>query len=99
MTIRQIEYTSCDDGVEGIQGFQVRAISHQVATVLREVALRDSVYEPGSGRPSTPTTEELDRFPVAFGFTPQAPGTYAGRLDFTNGGSRSGSCALTGVGG
>ena len=32
-------------------------------------------------------------------FTPQAPGTYAGRLDFTNGGSRSGSCALTGVGG
>lgn len=85
MTVRQIHYTSCDDGLEGIGGFQVRSATPGVPKNLREVALRDSVYEPGYDLPSTPTDEELTRFPVALGYASVGSGavvyrsTYIGR--------------------
>jgi hypothetical protein len=63
--IGRIEYTSCEDGVDGIRGFQIRAMTPDIADPLRTVAVRDSVYEPPPGAPSMPEPDELARFPVS----------------------------------
>ncbi|GAA1832290.1 GTPase-associated protein 1-related protein [Microlunatus capsulatus] len=83
--IGRLEYTSCDDGLDGIGGFQVRAMSPGIRDELRTAAIRDSIYEPSPGRPSAPTASELTQFPRAFGYT-RVPGgsvvfrsTYVGR--------------------
>jgi hypothetical protein len=74
--IGRIEYTSCEDGVDGIRGFQIRAMTPDIADPLRTVAVRDSVYEPPPGAPSMPEPDELARFPVAFGYS-HAPEGFA----------------------
>lgn len=88
MSVLQIEYTSCVDGLEGIEGFQVRGLTPGLPVPLLEAALRDSVYEPGPDCPSQPTPEQMERFPVTFGYTVEPSGAvmyrarYSGR-DFT----------------
>jgi GTPase-associated protein 1, N-terminal domain type 2/GTPase-associated protein 1, middle domain len=74
--IGRIEYTSCEDGVDGIRGFQIRAMTPDIPDLLRTVAVRDSVYEPPPGAPSMPEPDELARFPVAFGYS-HAPEGFA----------------------
>lgn len=67
--IGRIEYTSCEDGIDGISGFQIRAVTPDIPQPLRAAFLRDSVYEPPPGLSSMPGPEELARFPIAFGYS------------------------------
>ncbi|GAA3888610.1 GTPase-associated protein 1-related protein [Saccharothrix violaceirubra] len=88
MTVRQLHYTSCEDGLEGIQGFQVSAMTPGVPKPLSELAVRASVYEAGPSFVARLRDGDLDEFPVAFGYVPQGrsgvlfQSRYAG-ADFT----------------
>lgn len=88
MTVRQLHYTSCEHGLEGIQGFQVRAATPGAPADLTSLAVRVSTYQPGPGLTRQMTEDDLAAFPVAFGYAPAAEGAtlfqsrYAGR-DFT----------------
>ncbi len=68
MTIRQLYYTSCQQGVEGIQGFQVNATSSGIDRAQVDVGLQLSLYRPSLGAPSLPTPAELAAMPVAVGY-------------------------------
>ena len=46
MTIRQLYYTSCQHGTEGIQGFQVNAITPGVDRAQVDAGLQLSLYRP-----------------------------------------------------
>ena len=73
--IEQLEYTSCEDGLDGISGFQVRAASAGLRgpamTTAMTTAIQDSVYTPSPGLPARPDAEQLAQFPVAFGYSRQ----------------------------
>jgi hypothetical protein len=68
MTVRQLHYTSCEDGLEGIQGFQVSAMTPGTPRPLVELAVRASAYEPGPGLVGRLHEHDLSAFPVAFGY-------------------------------
>jgi len=70
MTVHQLHYTSCEDGLEGIQGFQVSAMTPGAPTPLVELAVRSSSYEAGPGLVSHLGDGDLARFPVALGYVP-----------------------------
>ncbi|QUF03858.1 hypothetical protein KCV87_31595 [Actinosynnema pretiosum subsp. pretiosum] len=86
--IRQLHYTSCEDGLEGIQGFQVSALTPGTPKQLAELAVRASTYEPGPALVGRLADQDLDGFPVAFGYAVSGSGAalfqsrYAG-ADFT----------------
>lgn len=67
MTIHQLHYTSCEDGLEGIQGFQVSALTPGAPKPLVDLAVRTSAYEVGPGLAAADESN-LDTFPVAFGY-------------------------------
>ncbi|MGH3878554.1 MAG: GTPase-associated protein 1-related protein [Actinophytocola sp.] len=67
MTIHQLHYTSCEDGLEGIQGFQVSALTAGAPKPLVDLAVRTSAYEVGPGLAAADESN-LDTFPVAFGY-------------------------------
>jgi hypothetical protein len=81
--IGRIEYTSCDDGIEGISGFQIRAATPNLPAALLTTAIRDSVYEPPPTAPSVPSDAELARFPVALGYSPSAEGLVIYRASYS----------------
>ncbi|KOV90040.1 GTPase-associated protein 1-related protein [Nocardia sp. NRRL S-836] len=70
MTVRQLHYTSCEDGTEGIQGFQVAAISDGAPKPLVDLAIRTSAYEAGPELVARMERDTPDTFPVAFGYAP-----------------------------
>ena len=65
----QMHYTSCPDGVEGLRGFQVSAMSAGAPWPLVQLAVRHSVYELG---PEFSGTDS--RHPVRYGFAVSAQG-------------------------
>ncbi|RKT52844.1 GTPase-associated protein 1-related protein [Saccharothrix australiensis] len=68
MAVRQLHYTSCEDGLEGIQGFQVSAMTPGTPRRLVELAVRASAYEPGPGLVGRLGDADLSGFPVTFGY-------------------------------
>jgi len=80
--IGRIEYTSCEDGIDGISGFQIRAMTPDIPASLCTAAVRDSVYEPPPAAPSMPNAVELASFPVAFGYTAAADGIAVYRASY-----------------
>ena len=68
MTIRQLHYTSCRQGRDGIDGFQVAASTPNVLPRHEQLALPLAAYRPGPGAPPTPTADEVAAFPVALGY-------------------------------
>ena len=88
MTVRQLYYTSCEHGRDGIYGFQVNAATPGLPKSLEDAAVSASSYEPSAellGR--TPEPEPAEH-PVALGYQRVGEGVvvhrsvYAGR-DFT----------------
>lgn len=88
MTVRQLYYTSCEHGRDGIYGFQVNAATPDLPKALEDAAVSASSYEPSAellGR--TPEPEPAEH-PVALGYQRVGDGAvvhrsvYAGR-DFT----------------
>jgi hypothetical protein len=88
MTVHQLHYTSCEDGLEGIQGFQISAATPGAPIPLIELAVRASAYEAGPDLAAYLGDGDLSRFPIAFGYVPSGTGAvvfesrYAG-TDFT----------------
>ncbi|MBB5807949.1 hypothetical protein F4560_007717 [Saccharothrix ecbatanensis] len=88
MAVRQLHYTSCEDGLEGIQGFQVSAMTPGAPRPLTELAVRASAYEVGPGLVGRLDDRDLSGFPIAFGYVASGDGAalfqsrYAG-ADFT----------------
>ena len=80
--IGRIEYTSCEDGIDGISGFQIRAMTPNIPASLCIAAVRDSVYEPPPAAPSMPSLAELASFPVAFGYTAAPDGIAVYRASY-----------------
>jgi GTPase-associated protein 1 len=70
MTMHQLYYTSCEDGLEGIQGFQISAMTPGAPKPLVELAVRTSAYEAGPGLATQDGSTDLSAFPVAFGYVP-----------------------------
>jgi hypothetical protein len=68
MTIRQLYYTSCEQGKEGIRGFQVNAASAGLPERHEDLGLRLSAYRPSPSAPVLPTAEQVAHFPVAVGY-------------------------------
>ncbi len=68
MTIRQLHYTSCRHGRDGIDGFQVAASTPDLALRYERRALQLAAYRPPPEAPATPTAEEVAAFPVALGY-------------------------------
>lgn len=70
MTIRQVYFTSCETGADGIRGFQVNAASPELDRRIIDTGLRLSAYQPSPDTPSRPTAEQLAAFPVSVGYRP-----------------------------
>ncbi|WP_447007128.1 hypothetical protein ACRAKI_11940 [Saccharothrix isguenensis] len=68
MAVRQLHYTSCEDGLGGIQGFQVSAMTPGAPRPLAELAVRAGVYEPGPALVGRLADDDLRGFPVTFGY-------------------------------
>lgn len=68
MTIRQLHYTSCRQGRDGIDGFQVAAGTPGLPARHEQLALPLAAYRPSPGAPPVPTAGELARFPVSVGY-------------------------------
>jgi hypothetical protein len=88
MTVRQLYYTSCEHGRDGIYGFQVNAATPGLPKTLEDAAVSASSYEPSAellGRTPEPAPTE---HPVALGYQRVGESAvvhrsvYAGR-DFT----------------
>ena len=70
MSIRQVYFTSCETGADGIRGFQVNAASPELDRSIIDTGLRLSAYRPSPGTPSRPTAEQLAAFPISVGYRP-----------------------------
>ncbi|HEV2781163.1 MAG TPA: GTPase-associated protein 1-related protein [Actinophytocola sp.] len=70
MTVHQLHYTSCEDGLEGIQGFQISAMTPGAPKPLVDLAVRASAYEVGPDLMARLADADLGTFPVAFGYVP-----------------------------
>ncbi|WP_158846656.1 GTPase-associated protein 1-related protein [Saccharothrix deserti] len=68
MAVRQLHYTSCEDGLEGIQGFQVSAMTPGTPRPLVDLAVRASAYEPGPSLVGRLDDRDLSGFPITFGY-------------------------------
>jgi hypothetical protein len=68
MTLRQAHYTSSRHGRDGIHGFQITAASSGLTGRQEELGLRLASYRPPPSAPPVPTEQEIERFPVAFGY-------------------------------
>jgi hypothetical protein len=68
MTIRQLYYTSCQQGKEGIRGFQINAASAGLSEGQEDLGLQLSAYRPSPSAPVLPTPEQIEHFPVAVGY-------------------------------
>jgi hypothetical protein len=68
MSIDQLFYTSCAEGLGGSSGFQFAAVSPGInEAVLHEVQGLVG-YEPPQSAPPRPTEAELDAFPIALSY-------------------------------
>ncbi|HEY3607243.1 MAG TPA: hypothetical protein VGL06_07065 [Pseudonocardiaceae bacterium] len=70
MTVHQLYYTSCEDGLEGIQGFQISALTPGAPKPLVELAVRASAYEVGPYLGARLAEGDPSSFPIAFGYVP-----------------------------
>ncbi|GAA1312393.1 hypothetical protein [Saccharothrix xinjiangensis] len=70
MAVRQLHYTSCEDGLEGVRGFQVSAMTPGTPRQLVELAIRSGAYEPGPALVGRWGSADPGGFPVSFGFVP-----------------------------
>lgn len=70
MTVHQLHYTSCEDGLEGIQGFQITAMTPGAPRQLVDLAVRASVYEVAPSIMARLDETDPSVFPVAFGYVP-----------------------------
>lgn len=66
--IRQLYYTSCRHGRDGIQGFQVAAATPGVPGRHEDLGLPLAAYRPPPSAPAVPSPAEVAALPVAFGF-------------------------------
>ncbi|WP_214404336.1 hypothetical protein [Pseudonocardia lacus] len=66
--IRQIYYTSCRHGRDGIQGFQVAAATPGVARRHEDLVLPVAAYRPPRSASPIPDAEEVAALPVALGY-------------------------------
>ncbi len=66
--IRQLYYTSCRHGRDGIQGFQVAAATPEIPQQHENEGLRLAAYRPPPSTPAVPTAAEVAALPVALGF-------------------------------
>lgn len=66
--IRQLHYTSCRRGRDGIEGFQVAAAGPGIAARHEDLALPLAAYRPPPSAPSVPSAAEIAALPVAFGY-------------------------------
>ncbi len=66
--IRQLHYTSCRHGRDGIQGFQVAAATPDIPARHEDRALPLAAYRPPPSTPAAPAPAEVDALPVALGF-------------------------------
>lgn len=70
MTVHQLHYTSCEDGLEGIQGFQISALTPGAPKPLVDLAVRASAYELGPSLGARVADDYPESFPVKFGYVP-----------------------------
>lgn len=70
MTVHQLHYTSCEDGLEGIQGFQISALTPGAPKSLVDLAVRASAYELGPSLGARVAADAPSSFPVKFGYVP-----------------------------
>ncbi|HEX9334405.1 MAG TPA: hypothetical protein VF892_00915, partial [Pseudonocardiaceae bacterium] len=68
MTVHQLHYTSCEDGLEGIQGFQISALTPGAPKPLVDLAVRASAYELGPSLGARVAADDPGSFPVKFGY-------------------------------
>lgn len=66
--IRQLHYTSCRHGRDGIQGFQVAAATPGVPRRHEDLGLPLALYRPAASTPAAPSPAEVAALPVALGF-------------------------------
>jgi hypothetical protein len=66
--IRQLHYTSCRTGRDGIQGFQVAAATPDTPSRHEDLALPLAAYRPPPSAPALPSAAEIAAMPVALGF-------------------------------
>lgn len=64
MKAEQLYYTSCENGLENVSGFQIKAMSNGFTKTndVRQLG----AYEPARDLPSQPDEEELKNFPILF---------------------------------
>lgn len=98
MSLLQLYYTSCEEGLSSGKGFQVNAASPELDSSLFSTVQRAGAYSRPDDAPSCPAAEELDAFPLSLVYQ-HLPGAgfvcaqsrYVG-LDFT--GTRYGNYFL-----
>jgi GTPase-associated protein 1, N-terminal domain type 2/GTPase-associated protein 1, middle domain len=66
--IRQIHYTSCLHGRDGIQGFQVAAATRDIPRRHENLALPLALYRPPQSASPVPGPAEIAALPVALGY-------------------------------
>lgn len=66
--IRQLHYTSCRTGRDGIQGFQVAAATPDTPGRHEDLALPLAAYRPPPSAPAVPTAAQIAAMPVALGY-------------------------------
>lgn len=68
MSFQQVFYTSCEEGLGGGKGFQVKAASPEIPSAVLQMVERLGLYVPPLSSPSRPTAEEIEQFPVSLIF-------------------------------
>ncbi len=86
--IRQLHYTSTETGRDGVQGFQVSAVTPGLEERHQDTAIGLGVYRVPPDFPFDPTEEDLSRSPVSLGYLPTADAVFVFRsvyvgADFT----------------
>jgi hypothetical protein len=66
--IRQLHYTSCRHGRDGIQGFQVAAATPGIPGRHEDLALPLAAFRPPPSAAAVPSRAEIAAMPVAMGF-------------------------------
>ncbi|CAO5248968.1 GAP1-N2 domain-containing protein [Frankia sp. AgKG'84/4] len=86
--IRQLHYTSTETGRDGVQGFQVSAVTPGLEERHQDTAIGLGVYRVPPDFPFDPTEEDLSRSPVSLGYLRTADAVFVFRsvyvgADFT----------------
>lgn len=77
MTLQQLYYTSCIEGLSGFSGYQFNAATPGVAPETMSRVERFSVYEAPPSMPGRPTRDDIDHSPIALRYDPAPPAIVA----------------------